>query len=333
MSAIQPIVDIPIPNYAAEEAARPYDPDQPVTATGATTGVAAIEAEEDRSGLDYPTAQDASDISKAARALAEATRSETEFDREADYLDGERLRGNRGIRELIRSFENYNNGAAIAAYNNYLNMFVRYGATSSDSDENSTIAALRAQENAVYDNLGISHAEGVTRENREGINGAIDRWFVGEGVFFPAMLHYTSSDGFSFTPLTAEAKAAARANDVTASYDRSRIATYLREMAQLTPRDFMFFDSTGLGELGLQERRDFLRRMDELLDQAGIDARAADLRYIFDEEGRIQLEELGLDQQYETRLDQLRDEINTYYGELRYSVHQYKAGIISAALA
>lgn len=332
MSAIQPIVDIPIPNYAAEQAARPYDPDQPVTATGATTGVAAVEGEEDRSGLDYPTPQDAYDISKAAHALSESAKSETEFDREADPLEGS-VRDNRGIRELIRSFENYNNGAAVAAYNNYLTMFVRYGATASDTDENGAIASLRAQENAVYDNLGISHAEGVTRENREGINRAIDRWFVGEGVFFPAMLHYSSSDGFSFTPLTSEARAAARAADVTSSYDRSRIATYLREMAQLTPRDFMFFDSTGLGELGLQERREFLRIMDEVLERLDIEARAAELRYAFDEEGRIQVEELGLEEQYQTRLDQLRDEINTYEGALRFSVHQYKAGIVSEALA
>ncbi len=44
MSAIEPIVAVPIPNYAGEEAARPFDPDQPVTPIRAIRGVTAIES-------------------------------------------------------------------------------------------------------------------------------------------------------------------------------------------------------------------------------------------------------------------------------------------------
>lgn len=331
MSAMQPVTDIPVPNYAAEEAAKPHETDRPVAAADVATAAKSIETREN--GIGYSPAEDATDISNAARALAEARRSEDAAEREADPLDAESLRYNRGIRDLIRTFENYDNSAAVAGYNIYLNMFVRYGAGAATTGEESMLNNLRARENAVYDALRIAGRDATNRETRDAFAQAIDRWFAGTGVYFPEMSSYSSSDGFRFTPLSDAAKASTRARDVLASYERDRIAQYLREMAQLTPNDFMFYDPTGLGELALQQRRDFLTRMDEMLVEASIRERAAELRYVFNEDGQIQLDQLGIEEEeLVTQLDRFREEINTYYGQLRMMTYQYKSGIVSSAL-
>lgn len=334
MSAIQPPMDVPVPNYAAEEAAKPYETDRPVAAANAAAASEAVEAEENRAG--YAPAEDAVDISNAARARAEtrySRRARDEAEREADPLDAEFIRDNLGIRELIRSFENYDNGAARARYDAYLDLFARYGAADAAARrETGAVNALRERENAAYDILLFGRDESGDIAARRSVEQAIDRWFAGTGVFSPNMPRYSSSDGFRFTPVGDAAQAATRANDVLASYERGRIAQYLREMARLTPADFMFRDAAGLGELALDQRREFLRRMDELLVEAEVEAIAGELRYVFDENGKIQLDELGLGEEYVTALDRLREEINTYYGQLRYLTYQYKSGIVSSAL-
>ncbi|MCD8349212.1 MAG: hypothetical protein LUC93_01190 [Planctomycetaceae bacterium] len=333
MSAINPIIPIPVPNIAAEDAARPHDPDAPVNAVSATGPARAVESEENRPPSEYQNAPDAYDLSRAARAMAETSRPQEDAEREADPLDAVRIRDNRSIRELMQTFQNYNNSAAVSRFVSHLDGFIRYGAPYTDSGEPSVIANLRAQENAVYTSLGLSRNASRNLEVRESVAQAIDRWFAGSGVFSPEMLRYSSVDGFRFVPLSTPARATTRAAEVLSTYDRNRIAAYLREMALLTPQDFMFYDPTGLGALGLDDRRTFLAQVDELLRQQRIDARAAELRYIADEEERIRVETLEDDDRIQTRLDELRDEINTYYGQLRYMVHQYKAGIISEALA
>lgn len=335
-SALTPYVDLPFPNLAAEEARLPHDPDAPVSGVSATTRATPVESEEARPPNDYVTSPDIYELSRAARertGLARTESAEDYLERTAAAVDAARREDNLGIRELIRSFQDYDNAAARARYNNFLSTFARYGGGYVNVDEGNAVANLRAQEDERYMNLGISRAEADTRATREGMSGAIDRWFVGEGVFFPAMLQYNSSDGFMFTPVSSVALQALRSAEALATYERTRIAAYMREMAALTPEDFMFYDPTGLGALGLEQRREFLRRIDALLLQEQVDARAADLRYVFDERGRLVLEELGLDDENLTRIEQLRQEINSYYGQLLFSVHNYKAGIISEGLA
>ncbi len=332
MSAINPIIPVPVPNIAAEDAAQPYDPDRPVNSVSATSAARAVESEENRPPSEYGTAPDAYDLSRAAREMA-TTRSQEDTERDANPLDAGRIRDNRSIRELMQTFQNYNNSAAVSRFVSHLDGFIRYGAPYTDSGEDSVIANLRAQENAVYTSLGLSRNSSRNLEIRESVAQAIDRWFVGNGVFSPEMVRYSSTDGFRFVPLSTPARAVTRAAEVLSTYDRNRIAAYLREMANLTPQDFMFYDPTGLGALGLDDRRTFLARVDELLRQQRIDARAAELRYIADEEERLRIEAIEDAERIQTRLDELRDEINTYYGQLRYMVHQYKAGIISESLA
>ena len=342
-SSFQTFIDQPYPIYAAEAAAQPYEP-APVEGVSATNPVRAVEAEELRPDVNDDTAaSDATELSNAARLLArDAAREEMErrleqrdekARRDESLLDAVRIRNNRSIRELVASFRNYDNSAAAERYNASLDVFSRYGAEYRDSGETGAVANLRAQENDAYLNLGISHAGTVTREVREGISRSIDRWFVGEGVFTPAMLNYPSYDGFMFTPISPAAQAALRSADVLATYERPRIAAYLRELAALTPEDFMFYDPTGLGALSLQQRRDFLARVDQILARERIDARAAELRYSFNAAGEVDLERLGLQDREEiARLERQREEINTYYGQLANSVQQYDAGIVSESL-
>lgn len=331
MSALQPIVELPTPNYAAEQAAKPYDPDAPVKALSASVPSSAAEAGENSAGA--RTGRDAYELSSSARTMARAERAESDAERDAEMFEAKRLRDNLAIRELILSFRNYDNSAAARDYDLYLNMFVRYGVLNAAVEEDTAIASMRAAEDELYGAMGFSAAAPATREDRERVAGAIDRWFAGRGVFSPEMLRYRSSDGFRFTPVSDAARAAERATDVLASYDRARIAAYLREMASLTPADFMFHDPTGLADLDLERRREFLGQLDAWFAREGIDVPASELHYVFNENGELQADALGLDDRYRTRLDELLDEINTYYGQLRAMVHQYKAGIVSSALA
>lgn len=336
---LTPIVYPPYPVAAIEEVDLPYET-PPVEETAATTPSRAVESEEDRPREDYPTSPDATAISNTARAMAEtvataglaaATDGTTaDFD---PITDVRGIRNNRAIRDLIASFANYDNSNAQVRFNNTLTMFLRYGASSSATGETEAVADLRARENSVYERLGLSNATGTSRTTREEVTLAIERWLDGQGVFLPLMVNYATVDGFRFSPLTTEARQALNAPEVLATYDRSRIATYLREMAQLTPEDFMFYDPTGLDELALEERRRYLAAVDRLLEEAGIEQRAAELRYERDEQDRLRAVEEDLrDEDERRRLDALQDRISGYYDELSASVQQYSAGIISSAL-
>ena len=343
MSSLTPYVIAPYPNFAAEEAERPYEL-PPVQETLPVVGVRAVEAEEDRVDDEAVRVADASEISAAARAIAENAarrrlqegpverRSATPaFD---PVRDAERIRNNRAIRELIASLAAYDNSAAQEKFGNALNLFVDYSTPYTISGEAETAYYVPAPENIVYSTLGFSTSTVTPRDMRESIGTAIDRWLRADGVFLPSMLGYSSSDGFRFAPLTDAARLAQRSRSVLATHERNRIATYLRDMARLTPRDFMFYDTTGLGALSIEERREFLARVDTLLEQAGIEERAVDLQYAFDQQGRLLTEQMELDDEAERlRLEALAEQISGYYGALLQSVKQYGAGIISASMA
>lgn len=328
MSSFQPYIDTSYPDYAAEAAHAPYAPG-PVGGVEDTASTRPVAPTEERPEAEMPVQNDELSLSNAARAMhSGATAVSSAAIGQVDLTTLQNTHHNLGIRDLLQTFQTYDNQNAVNRYNHYLDMFTRYGVGGINSGENDPVANLRAQENHLYGNLGITGASGTN------VSGAVDRWLTGDGVFTPSMWGQSSSDGFTYTPLSDEAIAAAlTAAEALASYERTRIAAYLRELAQLTPNDFAFSDPTGLGELALRERREFLAMMDELLTQARIDERAAELRYVFNAAGELLLEELGLvDQEELARLEQSRDQINTYYGELLASVQQYGAGIISASM-
>lgn len=337
MSALQPVVYTSYSNYAVEEAERPYElpPVEPVEAAPPASAAESAET-------GYPGENAEPDAVTLSNAAMNAMRNPDERARSAQRQTtaagdvpavAADLRNNLGIRDLLLSFAEYDNRAAAARYDSYLNMFANYGGASSVSGESDIVAGIRSQENDVYQNFGLSFSDQKTREGRERVSGAIDEWLAGTGVFSPFMLGSPSSDGFRFTPLTSASRASLRAADVLASYERTRVATYLREMSALTPRDFMFYDPTGLGALPLRQRREFLSRMDLLLQQARSDARAAELHYVFNAENAMDLDRLGLENNEEiARLERFRDEINTYYGQLLGSVRHYDAGIVSDAM-
>lgn len=328
MSSFQPYIDTSYPDYAAEAARAPYAPG-PVGGVEGPASARPVAPTEERPEAETPARNDELSLSNAARAMQSgATAVSSATTGQVDLTTLQNTQYNLGIRDLLQTFQTYNNQDAVNRYNNYLDMFTRYGVGGINSGENDPVANLRAQENHLYGNLGITGASGTN------VSGAVDRWLTGDGVFTPSMWGQSSSDGFTYTPLSDEAVAAAlNAAESMASYERTRIAAYLRELAQLTPDDFAFSDPTGLGELALRERREFLARMDELLTQARIEERAAELRYVFSEEGELRLQELGLaDQEELARLEQSRDQINSYYAALLASVQQYGAGVISDSM-
>lgn len=344
MSAIAPYIDLPFPNFAMDEIA---DPNRvaPLRETTPVTPVRPVESTAGKvPGEEIPIPV-MLELSAAARRLARNRQRNTtpadnaqETDSFNPAAEAERIRNNRSIRELVASLGDYDNQAAQERFANYLRLFENYAppaAAATDADD-SAVAAVRARENGLYASLGFLPADiqlsASSISQRMAV--AIDDWLKGTGVFLPSMLGYASSDGFRFAPLTETSRQALRAADILASYDRVRIAQYLREMASLTPDRFMFYDPTGLGALALEQRREFLRRMDELLTQAEIDARAADLQYTFDEEGRLILEDGDLRNDDERRrLAALVDVANNYYAMLRASVEQYGAGVVSGSLA
>lgn len=334
MSTLQPIVDIPFPNFPMDEETAP-DRVDPVPEVTATTTVRAVEAPENRVPGEEILFPDTADLSPAGRRLAETAANDAASGFDA-VANAESIRNNLGIRQLIASFDNYDNQAAQRRFARYLQLFASYAATPAATGQNdATLAALREREDELYSALGFipGNVSAASTPIEQRMAVAIDNWLRGSGVFLPSMLQYSSSDGFRFSPLTDASRASLRAAEALASYERTRVAQYLREMSALTPEDFVFYDPTGLGELPLQQRRQFLERMDQLLQQANIDARAADLRYAFDEEGRLRAEELGLRNEEEIRrLEVLEEVINSYYGMLAASVRQYRAGIISASM-
>lgn len=335
MSAIQPPFDLPTPAMIPEP--DPIYESNPVEKVEPTTPSRAAESNEQRpddvqdeevvlSAEGRTMFQEAMDARRAGTAPRDAVATES------DILTNASLRNTPALRELLQSFRNYDNAQAIREYNSSLDMFTRYGAGEAAAGEPDAVSALRGFENDAYRYLGISYRGFTTREIRESIGLAIDRWFAGQGVFTPEMLRFPSSDGFRFSPLSQASRAALRAADVMAGYDRPRIATYLREMARLTPNDFMFYDPTGLDTLALQQRRDLMRRIDSMLREEQLDARAAELRFTATDDTLALNEEAIADQALSQRIEDMMAQINTYYGQLTNSVRQYNAGVVSDAM-
>lgn len=337
MSVIQPPYEVPYP-IVPDDSATIYDP-QPVAPVEPVVPARPVESETERPD-DAATPEDIAIVSSEARSILQdaSSRNSTPENPVTAAADAyERALENRNsvaLRELLQSFQNYDNSQAVNSYNYYLNMFTRYGDGQAAAEEADAISNLRAMENGAYRDYGISYTGNVTREIREGIGQAIDRWFRGEGVFMPEMLRFASSDGFRFSPMSPESQEALRAADITASYDRPRIAQYLRELAGLTPNDFIFSDPTGLETLTLERRRELLDRIDRMLVEQGLDIRAAELRYIQNADYSLSIDLATIaDAEERQRLLDLSGQINTYYGELVRSVEQYNAGVVSGAMA
>ena len=352
MSTLVPNIYPPYPVVAAELAELPRET-PPVEEVEAAGAVRAVESEEQRTSDGALTEADALAISEMARTVAVAAEARSDVNSSlqatADafdpVLEGERIRNNRSIRELLASFADYDNSDAQARYASSLSVAGAYGANSttvsattaststSTADEGDGVEELREKENKVYYELGFYPAGDPDRAEREEMEKAVDRWLEGNGIFVPSMLAFPSSDGFRFTPLTENARAALRSADILSSYDRNRTAAYLREMAELTPNDFMFYDPTGLGALSLEERRDFLARVERLLEEAGAERRAAELQYAFDRQDRLDVNRMAIDDEAERiRIESLSEQISGYYGALMQSIRQYSAGVISSSL-
>lgn len=341
MSASEPVVYPPFPIVTIDESAPPYET-APVEPVEAAAPARAVEGEEDRSPAETLSGADAVAISATARTVAEAAKERSDVNVSLQATgeafdpveEAGNIRDNRGMRELLAGFADYDNSAAQARYADAFSVSATYGGAPAAADEGDGVAELRARENQVYYELGFFPAGDPDRAERGEMEKAIDEWLAGTGVFVPSMLGYPSSDGFRFAPLTEEARASLRAADVLSSYDRARIASYLREMAGLTPNDFMFYDPTGLGALPLDARREFLARVERLLEEAGAERRAAELRYSFDLQNRLELNRMDIDDEAERRrIEALEPQISGYYGALAQSLRQYSPGIISAALA
>lgn len=239
---------------------------------------------------------------------------------------------NRSIRELLESFEYYDNSEAVRRYDTFLNIFSAYAPIPDSVQQENGDLTLREMENRLYQSIGANRPGVIDREVREGIGRAIDRWLAGRGVFWPEMLGYPSGDGFRFAPLSEEAANARRSGTVLSSFQRERIAEYLRLMAGLVPADFMFYDPTGLGPLSLVERRDFLRIIDILLEEAASETRATELAYAFAEDGSLDFAAMEREaRDLERRMLELqRYDLSSYYGAMMNAIRQYGAGIVSA---
>lgn len=337
MSALTPYMDIPFPNFALEDELAPGRV-RPVREVTPVAAVRAVESHAERPEGDRLPMTDGVEVSSAGQRLAEQVAGQmaaTDKELKDSVSLTRSRRENLAIRELISSFVGYDNSAAQSQYANYLQLFVTLAAdTNAARDEHRARDEVRARENALYASLGFLPADiGIEASViMQKMALAIDKWLSGKGVFIPSMLSYGSSDGFRFVPLSTASQGALKARDILSSYDRWRISMYLKDMARLTPEDFVFVDPAGLTELGLADRRAFFTEMQQYLDKAGIEARAESLRYAFTAEGRLILTELGLRESEWRKLEAFREAINTYYGMLRASVRQYGAGILSGSL-
>ncbi len=373
MSSIHPYYDVTYPNHAAEQAEKPYSPPPVEQVQGTSPSRATASSENRAAAADYSPGDAAvlseNDRLRAERALREniAARGFLSAD-QVLALDPDATRRNRALLEFLRSLQIRNNRPALARYIAWLDLFTRYqmpmnGNAPNTSDRDNPLDTLQfdtpgnytappdtsvlqerileaqrlaylRRENAYYDYLGISRADNITMEMRENMAVNIERWYLGEGVFMPQMLWYSDGNGFRFTPISPRAREATRIQDILASYNRTQIAGFLREMAIVTPLEFIFFDPTRLAILTLEARRQFLSRVQAALDQAGVETRAADLRYAFDREGMLLMDQLGLQRERDRlALDRFRADLSHYYGQLADSVRQYDEGIISGSLA
>ena len=315
---------------------------EPVPPTSETTPARAVESTEERDATGQESA-DMAQFSSTGRELAKEVfqarmnriANETAAARQADPAAAAREAvNNRSLRELLERFQNYDNTAARENFFRRLELYSAYGGGMPEPvQEEAPDENVRSGEDLALASLGIPPEGLATREIREGVSQAIERWFRGEGVFMPQMLGNVSPDSFWFTPQSPAAEAAERAADVFATYDRTRIATYLRETALLTPHDFMFSDSTGLGALSLADRRDFLTQTDRFLNRIGTDLRAAELTYSFNPNGTLNLAEIERENRLtDEALRRLDEAANTYYAALSASVQQYGVQIVSSAL-
>ncbi len=240
--------------------------------------------------------------------------------------------GSRSVRELVATFDSYNNSQAIASASQFIDLYSKYGGgigESMDASANQDLAGMDPFLVLIRETL---HPTSSARDIREAIREAINRWFLGAGVFSPVMLGHSSRAGFRFSPLSSRSMRALHHRDIIATSNRAIIAAYLREMVLLRPGDFMFYDPTGLGSLGLLARWGFLSLMANLLSAAGASAHASDLHYRFNRDGTPDFD--YLDRQIASARRRLSDLINQRtdaYGQMLNQYQRYGLSVISSA--
>lgn len=235
------------------------------------------------------TSSDMVDISAQARQLSREARDAEPQPAEATDTAIVRLSEGTAVRELLETLANYDNAAAVRAYDRYLALFSRYGNADQLMREELAILRNEPTDEFAFRDLGIFTGDGASGEQRRAIAEAMDQWLAGQGVFKPEMIDFPSGLGFRISPRSEAAENARNASEVLATNEPARIAAYLREMAQLTPADFSIYDPTGLSALTLDQRRDFLASADALLSAAGLDVRAAEITYRFNADGTVDL--------------------------------------------
>lgn len=130
---------------------------------------------------------------------------------------------------------------------------------------------------------------------RHSFDGALDAWLRGEGVFGFAMLGGVTADGFRIFAAGESRAILDEYRDAFRADDTTRMDAAQKKMAQLKPSDFAYQDLTGLGNLGLADRNDYLAIADALFTKAGLDVKATETRFIFNTKGEIDFSRDGGD--------------------------------------
>lgn len=283
--SVDPIDNIPpVANEIVEPEVEPVPEVTP--ARGARNIVP--DGDDTESTLTSADLADMVDISAGARELSLEFR-DAKPPAEATDAAVARMASGTGVRELLATLVRYDNGAAVRAYEGYLALFSHYGSPTELIQEELAILRDEPVDKFAFRNLGVFTGGEADVEQRRAVAVAMDRWFEGQGVFKPEMLHFPSGLGFRLSPRSEAAHNARNASAVLATDNPAMIAAYLREMAHLTPGDFIIYDPTGLSALSLFQRRNFLANADAILTRAGIGVRAAELAYAFDADGAVVL--------------------------------------------
>ncbi len=191
------------------------------------------------------------------------------------------------VDELKDTFAGYDNSEAVAeARQNIDENFFSIRPVEIDPDE-----LVRGEGTEIE--LRQLYPESV-RERR---HKQVTAWMNGEGAFGSMFMMMGSAAPGNFhyraTGETAELLANARQAmfDVAkAGYSEESIATakeYAKKVAELTPNDFQWMDFSGLQGLTLGERSEFQTGLNEVFQQAGIEADASRVNFRFDQEGRV----------------------------------------------
>lgn len=224
----------------------------------ATTVTDYVVAPIDRSGFDMPSGTSTLDLENI----------NYEMNR---YMPESGVAGqDRSEKEYAASFAGYDNSQAVA---DFLASFK--GAAPLDK----------------IDGTAGENTAGATEQGGDFTNApfdtAVDAWLRGEGVFTIGMFGATTADGFRVLATGKSQELLAGVRDAMRADDYDTLNRIQKELATLKPSDLAFLDMTGLGNLGLGERNDFLDKADELFAKAGLDVSARSLNFSFNKDGEV----------------------------------------------